>query len=162
MGRNPSGSAGTGQAKMGSQARRGRGVGGSALRLRGGGGGVLQPSPGAAPGSRSSAVYVWSNTPLTEITEAAPRPRKAVTTWQSRAPKLGAENKKCGRGSLLPSPSLHWSLPPWLQSICRSQDCFPWCISLCRRPPWKLHLSSGDILWDVIDFVYGAGSAGVE
>lgn len=49
MGRDPSGSAGTGQAKMGSRAERGRGGSCSALRLRQGGVGVAARCIPASP-----------------------------------------------------------------------------------------------------------------
>lgn len=112
MGRNPSGSAGTGQAKMGSQTWRGRGGGSSVLRLRRRrrrrGVGVVQLSLGVAPSSPSSAVYVWSNILLTEITEVAPRlrPMEAFPrgtawfqSWEEKTRKRG--------GSLPPSSTLH-------------------------------------------------------
>lgn len=122
MGRNPSGSAGTGQAKMGSQVWRGRGGGSSVLRLRRRRRrvGVVQPSLGVAPSSPSSAVYVWSNTLLTEITKVVPLlgPLEAFTTWHSLVPKLGAEDKK-GGGSPLSSSTLHRRPPSRLKSICR-------------------------------------------
>lgn len=174
MGRNPSGSAGTGQAKMGSRARRGRGgsqaprqLGAQAPRRR-----RRRPRRQGrcshaqarfrAPGSLSSAVYVWTSTPQAEIIGAALPPPEAFTTWQSGL--QSGEPRAKRRGGRLPGPSstLYPGLPPLMQWICTSRGRFPWCISVCRRPPCKLHLSSGDILWKMIGFLYGAGSAGAE
>ena len=121
MGRNPSGSAGTGQAKLGSQARRGRGgsqaprqLGAQAPRRRRRQQGRCSPAQPRlrAPGSRSSAVYVWSSTSQAEIIEAALPPPEAFTTWQSRLQSREPRAKK--GGGVLPGPSstLHPGLPP--------------------------------------------------
>lgn len=64
--------------------------------------GSLQPCPGAAPGSRSSAVYVWSSTSQAEIIEGAFSPPEALTTWQS---SLQSGEQRAKRGaSVLPPP----------------------------------------------------------
>ena len=107
MGRNPSGCAGTGQAKMGSRA---------------GGGGAAAPRSGSAAAAAGSCsqvqarllvpaflLFTFGPTLQTEITEAAPRPPEPFATGQNRVPKLGAENKN-GNGRALPAPFPHPAL----------------------------------------------------
>lgn len=99
MGRDPSGSAGTGQAKMGSRARRGEGQqSGSALWLRQGGVGVHSPAR-ARLRAPSPQLFTFGQTPLQQkslrppplTTTTLPPSPEAFTTWPSRITKRGPE-----------------------------------------------------------------------
>jgi hypothetical protein len=120
VGRNPSGSARTGQAKMGSRARRGRGArshrGRSALGLRCRQVGVSAAEPGWGLDLGPSDVYLWLKIPRAEITDSAPQapsPRKLLPRGraglQSGEQRLEGEE---GRKASIPALSLF----PGLQS----------------------------------------------
>lgn len=119
--------------------------------------GVAVTEPGRGCGSRPSDVDVGSKTPRAEITDAAPDPplRKLGPRGSAGLQSEGHSSK--GRRSE--------GLPAAAASPNPALSCAPgagargplagW-VSRHRGPSWKLHLSSGDILWALT--VPGLGS----
>lgn len=141
MGRDPSGSAGTGQAKMGSRAGRGRGGSCSALRLRRGGVGVA-----------ARCILASPRLPLLRCLRLVKHPSDRNPSGRPPAPRklsprgraeLQSGEKRARKGPPCPPPTRAFrpGCGDFAYPGVASRGVFP----SAGDPPWKLHLSGGDI-----------------